>query len=200
MLILNGGSYYPESREVDKFWVSQISTNDPVAFIPAATTQSPESYFDFFRSKMQPYGCTNLIAVDLYADWNPVRDAKAIYIAGGNTFKLIDIMRRSCFAEYLRQVWTNLILIRNSAGAVVLGLDLRTSNDQNLIGLHDTSGLQFVNFSICPHYTEEKRARLETLTQSLQHRVIGLPENSALAITAHETTPFGPLQNFYPKS
>lgn len=195
MIVLNGGSYYPDSKEVDEFWISKISKGDIVAFIPAATTRSKDTYFEFFRTKMEVYGLTNLISIDLYSEWKSIHDANAIYIAGGNTFKLIDIMRKSGFSDFLLKNWTKLILIGNSAGAVVLGRDIRTANDSDHIEATQASGLGLVDFSICPHYSEDKRARLESKSILLQHRVVGIPEQSAIVVTDKEIH-FGQIQSF----
>lgn len=186
MIVLNGGSYYPESKEIDKRWISKINDNDLIIFVPAATTRSQESYFDFFKKQMSVYGLSNVEYVDLYTNWERAREAKVIYIAGGNTYKLIDIMRKSGFADFLKQHKKSLIIIGNSAGAVVLGKDIRTSNDSDIIGIDNMCGLGLVDYSICPHYTEEKDNRLINLSNKLNETVLGIPEESALIVDGRE--------------
>jgi len=195
MIILNGGSYYPESEAIDRYWISRIEKNAPIAFIPSAAVNSQESYFEFFHANMQKYGLSNLISVDLYSDWSDIKKAEVIYIGGGNTYKLIDIMRKSGFGEYLKKERDSHIIIGNSAGAVVLGRDIRSSNDADIIGIGDTGGLDLVDFSICPHYTGRQKPRLEKLADVLGHRIAGVPETSAIIIDDGIST-IGPVYYF----
>ncbi len=76
----------------------------------------------------------------------------------------------------------NKIIIGNSAGAVVLGKDIMSSNSQDIIGLSNTKGVNLVDFSICPHYTIEKDLRLESISEKLKHKVVGIPETSGIII------------------
>lgn len=199
MIVLNGGSYYPESKEIDKMWIDKINMNDLIIFVPAATTRSQESYFDFFKKQMGGYGFSNIEYVDLYTNWERAYEAKAIYIAGGNTYKLIDIMRKSGFADFIKQHNKSLIVIGNSAGAVVLGKDIRTSNDSDIIGIDNMCGLGLVDYSICPHYTEEKDNRLISLSNELNQIVLGISEKSALIIEENEII-INDVKTFKPKN
>ncbi|WP_066507507.1 Type 1 glutamine amidotransferase-like domain-containing protein [Abyssisolibacter fermentans] len=182
MIVLNGGSYYPQSKDIDKEWISRIKKDDLIIFIPSATTRSQVEYYEFFRKQMLIYGLINVEYVDLYKDWKRVSDAKVIYIAGGNTYKLMDIMNKSGFSQYLIKEHKEKIIIGNSAGAVVLGKSIETSNDSDIIGLDNKKGLNIVDFSVCPHYNEDKKDRLNNLSKMLKHRVIGLTEKSGLII------------------
>ncbi|MBS4538770.1 hypothetical protein GOQ27_09860 [Clostridium sp. D2Q-11] len=49
MIILNGGSYYPESEEIDKQWLSHMTKEALIGFVPSATTRSETSYLEFFK-------------------------------------------------------------------------------------------------------------------------------------------------------
>jgi peptidase E len=186
MVILNGGSYYPNSLEIDKQWISKINKDDLVTFVPAATTRSQEEYFDFFKDKMSAYSLSNIECIDLYKDWTKAYKAKVIYIAGGNTFKLMDILIKSKFDNFLKQYCKTNIIVGNSAGAVVLGKDIRSTNDSDIIGLKNTNGLGLVNYSICPHYTEDKEQRLQDLAKNLKHEILGIPEESGFVVDLSE--------------
>ncbi len=99
MIVLNGGSYYPESECLDNEWIKHIGNDDLIGFIPSATTRSEKTYFEFFKEKMRNYNLTNIVMVDLYNDWSVLRETKVIYIAGGNTYKLLEIMNVSGFTN-----------------------------------------------------------------------------------------------------
>ncbi|MBS4538769.1 Type 1 glutamine amidotransferase-like domain-containing protein [Clostridium sp. D2Q-11] len=70
---------------------------------------------------MLNYGITNIKKIDLYDDWSIASECKVIYIARGNTYKLLDIVKRSRFSEFLVKQHSNKIIIGNSASAIILG-------------------------------------------------------------------------------
>lgn len=179
---MNGGSYYPESEQIDYEWIRHINSDDLIGFVPSATIRSEETYLQFFIDKMLSYKLSNIVPIDLYQNWDIARKVKVIYIAGGNTYKLLDIMNKSGFKDYIKDNHMNKVIIGNSAGAVVLGKDIRTSNSENTIGLDDTEGIGLVDFSICPHYTIDMDSRLESLSRELKHEVVGIPETSGIII------------------
>jgi dipeptidase E len=186
MVVLNGGSYYPNSIEIDEQWISDINKDDLVAFVPAATTRSEEAYFEFFKDKMSAYSLSNIECIDLYNDWTKAYKAKVIYIAGGNTYKLMDILIKSKFDNFLKEYRKTNIIVGNSAGAVVMGKDIRSANSCDIIGLKNTNGLGLVNYSICPHYTNDKEQRLNELANNLKHKILGIPEESGFVADSFE--------------
>lgn len=167
-----------------------------IVFVPAATTRSQEEYFRFFQQNMSKYGDFNIEYVDLYKNWEKARDARVLYIAGGNTYKLIDIIRKSGFEDFLKNESHRLIIVGNSAGAVVLGKDIRTTNDDDIISVENTRGLGLVDYSICPHYTEEKEDRLKKLSNILTHTIVGIPEKSGLVINDGTVKNIGFVKEF----
>lgn len=196
MIILNGGSYYPDSQEIDSIWISKVKKDDLIVFVPSATTRSQEEYFRFFKQNMSEYGRFNIDYVDLYKNWEKARDARVVYIAGGNTYKLIDAMRKSGFEDFLKNESHRLIIVGNSAGAVVLGKDIGTTNDDDIIGVESTSGLGLVEYSVCPHYTDEKEDRLQELSHILTHNIVGIPEKSGLIINDGTVKKVGFIKEF----
>ena len=190
MIVLNGGSYYPQSLEIDNHWLSKIKQNDKVGFIPAATQRSEHEYLEFFRKQMKYYKINNICLIDLYGDWDKdIGNVKVLFIAGGNTYKLMKAMNDSGFSEYLKENHTSKIIIGNSAGAVIFGQNLESSNSENINGDDITYGLGILSYSICPHYSVEKRDKLVKLSKKLGRKIVGLPETSGIIIddSNHET-------------
>ncbi|WP_105616455.1 Type 1 glutamine amidotransferase-like domain-containing protein [Vallitalea okinawensis] len=182
MIVLNGGSYYPESKVIDKEWIKLISKEDLIGFVPAATVRSEKEYLDFFKKQMANYRLTNILPIDLCNGWEIANRAKVIFIAGGNTYKLMNIINTSGFSRFIEKKYKEKIFVGNSAGAVVFGEDIKTANSDDIIGLKDTKGLGIVKYSICPHYTNDEYSRLKNIALKSNNKVIGLPESSALVI------------------
>ncbi|MCG3138040.1 MAG: Peptidase E [Phycisphaerae bacterium] len=81
----------------------------------------------------------------------------AVYLGGGNTFLLMDGLRRNQADCWLRDFnagggW----LAGNSAGAIILADDLRHAADRNVVGVTDFSGLGLLlHWRVWCHYRPE---------------------------------------------
>ena len=196
MIVLNGGSYYPDSREVDSYWISKVEKDDLIIFVPSATSRSQKEYYEFFKQNMSNYNLKNIEYVDLYLSWERALEAKVIYIPGGNTYKLIGIIRKSGFDGFLKVETENKIIVGNSAGAVVLGQEVQTSNDEDVIGIQDKKGVGLVGISICPHYTDDKKDRLTRLSKTVTSKIVGVGEKSGIIFDQGNVTKVGYIREF----
>lgn len=195
MIIANGGSYWPESEKTDRFFVEKLNPNDKILFIPAATTKSQETYFDFFKEKMSHYGLTNVVWTNLYGSWEKdTKDIKMVYLAGGNTFKLMTILRSSGFDHFIKEYYNQLIIVGNSAGSVVLGENILTTNDEDIIGAKDYSGLNLLPYSICPHYSQDKKEHLKELAKKFNLKILGIPEENGIILDRQEEKRIGHIE------
>ena len=83
-----------------------------------------------------------------------LRRADAIYIPGGNTFLLNHRLHISHLFDYLQQkLQAGLPLIGVSAGAVLCGPNILTSNDLNMVGTSHFDALKLTPFNFNLHYT-----------------------------------------------
>ena len=81
-----------------------------------------------------------------------------IFVCGGNTFYLLDCMRKSWFTEiisdYLQKGW---IYLSTSAGSCVAAPNIeyeKYAADSALVKLENYQGLNFCNIAINPHFNE----------------------------------------------
>ncbi len=82
-----------------------------------------------------------------------LRDASLVYIPGGNTFLLNHRLHISGVMPYLKKkVQAGLPLVGFSAGAIVCGPNILTSNDLNTVGTSFFEGLNATPFNFSPHY------------------------------------------------
>ena len=82
-----------------------------------------------------------------------LRRADAIFIPGGNTFLLNHRLHISHLFDYLQQkLQAGLPLIGVSAGAVLCGPNILTSNDLNMVGTSYFDGLKLTPFNFNMHY------------------------------------------------
>ncbi len=78
-----------------------------------------------------------------------------IYVSGGNTFYLLNELRKSRAAQTIKDaVHAGKIYIGESAGAIVASPDTRyaTLMDENSANMSDFTGLNLVDFFTVPHF------------------------------------------------
>ena len=99
----------------------------------------------------------------------------SIYIGGGNTFTLLDILHNTNFIKILRQfIDTGRVVYGGSAGAIIFGKDIRTAGlgkdaDKNTTDLQTFDGLDLVEgFSIQCHYEKNQEKELHQFPHSMR--------------------------------
>ncbi len=107
-----------------------------------------------------------------------------IYVSGGNTFYLLNELRKSCAAQAIKNaVKAGKIYIGESAGAIVAAPDTRyaTLMDENSAKTSDFTGLNLVDFYIVPHFgcepfVEAARETMKKFGDSYDLRLINNAE------------------------
>lgn len=97
---------------------------------------------------------------------NKLLGANILIITGGNTFKLLDNLRKSGLDKAVKEFANKgeFVLAGFSAGALVLTPTIEVCNlpnyDKNEVGIKDLSGLEIVDFEVFPHYLEQEHKDL----------------------------------------
>lgn len=136
--------------------------NPIVAYLPAASLGN--TYQEYTEKAFQ--GLARVETIDTERMTLPemeatLRKSALVYIPGGNTFLLNHRLHISNFMDYLRKrVSAGLPLIAFSAGTVLCGPNILTSQDMNLIATTHFSGLNATPFNFSVHYPEDEISRL----------------------------------------
>ncbi len=86
-----------------------------------------------------------------------LRRAQVVYIPGGNTFLLNHRLHVSRAMEYLaKKVAAGLPVVAFSAGTVLCGQNILTSNDMNIVPTTYFKGLQATPFNFNVHYPKDE--------------------------------------------
>lgn len=95
-----------------------------------------------------------------------VKSADVIYLHGGRTLKLLDILKRF---PNLKELFSGKTVAGESAGANVLGKFCYSPSADEII-----EGLGVLQLKTVPHYSEEYKGKLDSIGQGLE--TLFLPE------------------------
>jgi dipeptidase E len=123
-----------------------------------------------------------------------VRDAEAVFIGGGNTFRLARELQRQGVIEPLRErVRAGMPYLGTSAGSNVACPTLKTTNDMPIVQPDSFETLGLVPFQINPHFVdadprsthmgETRETRIAEFHEENETLVIGLREGAMLRVS-----------------
>jgi dipeptidase E len=168
-----------------------------VLFVPFALHDT-DGYADKVRERLEPMG----FAVDSLHHFpdkqQAVREAEAIFVGGGNTFRLLKSLYDFDLLQLIRSsVTEGLRYIGSSAGSNIAAPTIRTTNDMPIVEPPSLDALGLVPFQINPHYLNPDpdskhmgETREERILQFLEENdtpVVGLREGAILRVEAGST-------------
>ena len=206
MLILNGGSSGEKIKNSYELFSKQIGKGK-VLYIPLAWNNGPyEECIDWFREEIKPYGITN---IEMITEANQLtieklNEANGIFIGGGNTFKLLKLLKDSVAFENLKKFakHKDKVIMGASAGTLIFGnkidaceddgLDIKSCGDINDVGLKDTTGFNLVNdYSLFVHY-KKKEAQINATKLRIKKmidkglKLICIPDETSLIVVGNK--------------
>jgi dipeptidase E len=115
-----------------------------------------------------------------------VRDADAIFIGGGNTFRLLRALQDLELMDPIRsKVLSGTAYIGSSAGSNVAGPTIKTTNDMPIVQPHSFSALGLARFQICPHY-RDPNPRSTHMGETQQERIFQFLEENETPVAGLE--------------
>ncbi len=126
---------------------------------------------------------SNIIEYKIGNDIN-INDFDIIYMMGGNTFYLLDIIRKTGFDKVIGDFINNgKIYIGSSAGSEILGnsVDIALGYDENKVNMKDFTGLKIVDALIVPH-SNRKEEFLKNLKNKTHENVIALYDGDGIIL------------------
>ena len=170
-----------------------------VAFIPFAMYDR-RAYAAKTQERFRAMGCHQLTSVhDVSNARRVVERARAIFVGGGNTFRLLKGLYDADLLRVIRErVSAGLPYIGSSAGSIVACPSLRTTKDMPVVQPPSFEALGLVGFQISPHYLdpdpssthmgETQEERIRQFLEENGETVVGLREGSMLRVEGGTVT------------
>lgn len=203
-VILGGGGNAEQSRTLDRQLAAWMPPNAKLLYWPFALPDNHplldgcESWIASVFNPLNVRSIETWHADTLIADVSraPLASFDGIYIGGGNTFRLLDLIRRSGLERDLIEfILSGGPVSGGSAGAVILGTDIgfaQNFGDRNDCNLQNTAGLNVIpskdgnDILVLPHFIEPWRDDAQRLASSANAIVIGLADDAGLIVTGGE--------------
>ena len=184
-----GGSYLDHAEEEIRHCLTDITR---VLFVPFAL-QNQTAYAARARERFARLGYKIESLHQAPDKVQAALGAEAIFIGGGNTFRLLNALYQFELLPVVRaRVTEGMPYLGSSAGSNVAGLTIKTTNDMPIVEPPSFEALGLVSFQINPHYldpaqgsTHMGETREERILQFLEENetpVVGLREGAILRV------------------
>ena len=162
-------------------------------FVPSASSD-PDAYTGVMRRVLAPAG---IEVTSLHQASNPiaaVTDAEAVFVGGGNSFRLLHALITLGVLEAVRQAArAGVPYLAASAGANLACPTIRTTNDMPIVEPGSLAALGLIPFQLNAHYLdpdprsphrgETRPERIEEFLEENDVPVLGLREGSWLQVS-----------------
>ena len=162
-MILTSSLY--ESMGIVKKFLNEKTESKKILFIPTATNVDEyKKYIHLTQKVFEDFGYeVENFDISVFSEETvkeKISETKIVFISGGNTFYLLQELKKKNLIPYLREKIENgLLYIGESAGSVITAPNIEYADivDDKALAteLNDYTGLNLVDFYVVPHFEEE---------------------------------------------
>jgi len=164
-----------------------------IAFIPtAAVSDEEKEHAEQSKQQLLTLGIKeeniNIVNVDHVISFEELKNDDAMFVCGGNTFYLLNQMKKMNFEIALNRFLSeNKLYVGVSAGSIVVTPSIDVANvepaDPNDVGLTDFTGLNIVDFEVSPHVPEVvSYESVEKYSHTTKNKIYAFDHDCALTI------------------
>lgn len=187
------------NQKIRDFFVSQFDMlNDKKACLIFTVRQESDwQWLEHYDAELRGIGLQyEKINISEEKDLSNLLDYDVYYICGGNTFYILDRLRKTNLDKViLNAIEDGKFYVGVSAGSIIAGPDIEVAGigdgDENDINLSDLKGFELVPFHISPHYTEQDKNDVEEFYNKRNEAIIALTDEQALFVTNEEVILIG---------
>jgi len=190
---LHGGTFLSYlSEQITKLF----SETEEILFIPYARPEGI-SHDAYTKIASEAFSKLNKQIIGIHTFETPekaLKNAKGIFVGGGNTFLLVSQMYQNKLMQPLRKaIFNGLHYFGTSAGSNICGITMQNTNDMPIVYPPSFKTLGVIPFNINPHYLdsdpsnkhmgETRETRIKEYHSQNTIPVVGLREGSWLQVT-----------------
>lgn len=126
----------------------------------------------------------NIVEYKIGKSEEDINDFDIMYMLGGNTFYLLDIIRKTGFDKMINNFLSKgKVYIGSSAGSIIMGSTIETASpfDENNVGMTDFTGLKLVDGIIIPH-ANRKEEFIDNLKSKTDEKIIPLYDGDGIIV------------------
>lgn len=187
-IVLSGGGDSDTSFQIDAKFFALLPTGAKILYIPIALNRTMlgfEACYDWFSALVSSHASEKDIDFRMLLDNDTLPDFHkydAIFIGGGNTYKLLHfIYQRKIANEIVEFIASGGVVYGGSAGAIILGKDIRTVEEENDKDYIHSDGLNLLgDRSVICHYTGLLDDKVFQIAKKIDGEIIALPEHSGI--------------------
>jgi len=173
--------------------VGKPASETKIGFIPTAANVELGNKNWYVRQLVDllQYGYTWIDVIDPSGgdvdDWRERLDAvDVVYLSGGNTFHLLNQIRKTGLGEWLDANKDRKVYAGASAGSIVMTPSIAVAGlepgDENLAELTDLTGLGYVPFEIEPHCDGPRMERMIDYTAESPNPLYAIDDLTAIQV------------------
>ena len=186
-IYLGGGGNENVAFEVEDNFFKDIKS---VLYIPIAWPDNNyDGCLDWFTKMSSSHKKLKIDMLDDASKDVDLSKYESIYIGGGNTFKLLKILKESKLGDKLIDFYKKGgKIFGGSAGAIIWGNTINTAlickdKDENKVGLKDTAGFnQIHDYDIQCHFESDQIIEHQNYIKETKRNILAIPESTALII------------------
>ena len=199
-MILAGGGDAPDSRPLDDRFAEWLGPQGRLLYLPIASESKGTGYAGHLAWITSVFGPLGVADIRMWAELESHTTAElanfsGVYIGGGNTFRLLHLLRRTGFDMALRRyALAGGAVYGGSAGAIVLGADIASCerDDPNTVGLSGTRGLDLLGgHDVWCHYLPDQAMQVQAWADAGGRPVWALTERAGLCVEGREVRSAG---------
>jgi len=194
-IFLSGGGGQEDTVELDEKFFSILPKKATILYIPIALNRNAAGFkacYKWFSDCIFMHAKNKNIKAKMILQNDKVPELSkfnAVYIGGGNTFKLLTyIIQNELDKKLTNYVKKGGVLYGGSAGAIILGKDINTVKEENEDNSKYSQGLNLLKgLSFICHYQPKLDKKIEASVSELKTPIVALSENAGIAIHPNST-------------
>lgn len=184
-LFLGGGGGAEDSARLDEVFFNALSKDGKILYVPLAMDSANYSGgLEWFTGVVRLYSDT--ISIDMLTDQNAddvdLNRYNAVYIGGGNTFKLLDSVIKYGLAKKIKTfLQSGGLVYGGSAGAIIMGKNIKTAAAMDERGAYEQeNGLNLLHDACVACHWPETSEHVKKVARENKFKVYCIPENCGL--------------------